>query len=881
MVAAVRRDKLEIDVEANAYTWKTTRRMYPLRPHPVQLALVQSPARFKMVPAGRRSGKTERAKRRLIKALFDCHPWSVSYKKPEFNGVTWDDPHYFAAAPTRDQAKRIWWADLKRMIHKDYVRSISESELTITTKWGASLSVVGLDKPERMEGSPWDGGVIDEFASCFVAETLVDTPNGPKAIETFVPGDCVNNATGFGVVRATFCKTTKRVVNIGAGGYSMVCTEDHRFFTARGWVEARQLVKGDQLIEQNEALRILRDGLRAPRLQEGWALVLQSKVFGKPEYQTPGHGHMPGLPKTVSNKTSSRSRRRDGQVLFYPMLPQRLGVSRNENLSDLQDTLRGNKGDRHTAFLFSELFREMENGSTCNSASRFHGGTSAEVAGGTSSLLGQRYTRGFGSQGCNTGTQQDAHSGGSGEGHSNTSSHGPRFRQEPAGKRNRFNETTSKIVGSPGFGVPPRVLRDNGTRAENQRPTPALSDRYCVPDQTVGNRGGRPLAQKPKETNFGRAKNADTGNVRVDSVEVLESGDRRFFNLSGGKDTIRVYDLEISTHPTFSVNGFLVHNCKEKAWQANILPALSDRNAWVWLIGVPDFDSPGQVQYKKIVDAIKSGDPDYKDWACFSWPSKDIVDPKEIADRMRTMDPLLFAQEYGGDFVLAGGLAFSSFDLKLHVNGAEAVYDHNLPICISWDFNVNPFCFGVLQHDKKKGVRPRVIHEFRLADSDTNVACNAFLEWYEKLPYKPPSLHIYGDASGNARDSTSGQTDWAIIQKALKNLQPKFNIPSANPPVKDTVNAVRARLKNAAGEIGLVITPQATRLISDLQEALWPDDLMEQHSLAWLRYFVSQEYFVGVSVETTNDFRHTTNNGQSRHGHPVAAHLTSSPRVVR
>ncbi len=38
-------------------------RWYKLIPHPVQLSLVNDDVRFKVVPAGRRSGKTERAKR--------------------------------------------------------------------------------------------------------------------------------------------------------------------------------------------------------------------------------------------------------------------------------------------------------------------------------------------------------------------------------------------------------------------------------------------------------------------------------------------------------------------------------------------------------------------------------------------------------------------------------------------------------------------------------------------------------------------------------------------------------------------------------------------------------------------------------------------------
>lgn len=115
---------------------------------------MRSDARFHVVPAGRRSGKTERAKRKLIRH-------TLRGPKGRVYGGT---PRYFAAAPTREQAKRIYWADLKALMPRDLVVDISETELRISTKVG-ELQVVGMDKPERIEGSPWDGGVLDEYGN--------------------------------------------------------------------------------------------------------------------------------------------------------------------------------------------------------------------------------------------------------------------------------------------------------------------------------------------------------------------------------------------------------------------------------------------------------------------------------------------------------------------------------------------------------------------------------------------------------------------------------------------------------------------------------------------------------------------------------------------
>jgi hypothetical protein len=279
-------------------------------------------------------------------------------------------------------------------------------------------------------------------------------------------------------------------------------------------------------------------------------------------------------------------------------------------------------------------------------------------------------------------------------------------------------------------------------------------------------------------------------------------------------------------------------NCKPGIFYANIRPALADRQGWAWLIGVPDFDSPGQVEYAQMYDVARSGaDPE---WEGFNWPSADILPPEEVESARRRMDPLLFDQEFGGKFIKPGGLAFPTFDYKTHVRDDLAAYDPALPLCWALDFNVNPMCSGVIQHH---GGEVRVLHEFSLADSSTDSACTAFLEWLEAKGIDARGrLAYYGDATGHARDSTSGTTDWRIVANRLRNLSPACKVPTAPFRVKDTVNSVRAKLKTAAGRVSLYVNSQCRVLISDFQSALWPSDMSECHSLAWLRYFVQYQY---------------------------------------
>lgn len=146
-------------------------RWYPLVEHSVQRALVNAVGagvRFPVVPAGRRSGKTERAKRFVAKQAM-MNPGE----------------RYFLAAPTRDQVKRIYWQDMKLLSFSSmHSKQPSETELSIWLPNGTEISLIGLDRPERMEGVLWSGGVIDEIAD-IKAEAWES--NIRPALDTFNP----------------------------------------------------------------------------------------------------------------------------------------------------------------------------------------------------------------------------------------------------------------------------------------------------------------------------------------------------------------------------------------------------------------------------------------------------------------------------------------------------------------------------------------------------------------------------------------------------------------------------------------------------------------------------------------------------------------------
>lgn len=159
---------MDTKIERSAERW------YPLKPIPIQLDLVKAVSegvRFPLVPSGRRSGKSERFKRFVVKQAMGKGPVGP----------------YFAAAPTHSQAKSIFWKDLKLLSFASTLpKRPSESELKISYPNGSELHVVGLDKPERFEGIPWKGGGIDEIAN---VKAKAWQENILPALNTKLPSD--------------------------------------------------------------------------------------------------------------------------------------------------------------------------------------------------------------------------------------------------------------------------------------------------------------------------------------------------------------------------------------------------------------------------------------------------------------------------------------------------------------------------------------------------------------------------------------------------------------------------------------------------------------------------------------------------------------------
>jgi len=130
-----------------------TQRWTKLDYHSVQQAYWKSQTRFNICHAGRRSGKTELAKRKIVKCALKC---------------TLPRGRFVCGAPVHRQAIEIFWDDLVDLVPKWALRKYHPYEVSVRTihlRHGVKIQVLGMDKAERIEGSPLDGFVGDEFGN--------------------------------------------------------------------------------------------------------------------------------------------------------------------------------------------------------------------------------------------------------------------------------------------------------------------------------------------------------------------------------------------------------------------------------------------------------------------------------------------------------------------------------------------------------------------------------------------------------------------------------------------------------------------------------------------------------------------------------------------
>ena len=211
----------------------------------------------------------------------------------------------------------------------------------------------------------------------------------------------------------------------------------------------------------------------------------------------------------------------------------------------------------------------------------------------------------------------------------------------------------------------------------------------------------------------------------------------------------------------------------EKAWTRTIRATLADYKGDAWFLSTPKF---GSTYFKKL--SAMNG-PNWASWI-FTTYDNPYIDREEIDEARDMLDESTFRCEFlAEDVSLAVNKFIYSFDAKKHIiPGLQGWPD--LPICLAFDFNVDPITCLVAQHDGLEEVR--ILREYRLMTSDIYELCARI-----KSDYGDRMLLVTGDASGQNRTALKRDLDYYRVIKSELDLQMgQFKVPGFNPPVRNT-----------------------------------------------------------------------------------------------
>lgn len=153
-----------------------------------------------------------------------------------------------------------------------------------------------------------------------------------------------------------------------------------------------------------------------------------------------------------------------------------------------------------------------------------------------------------------------------------------------------------------------------------------------------------------------------------------------------------------------------------------------------------------------------------------------------------------------------------AFAFKENHIGNNLQFNPRLPVCLSFDFNVDPITCIACQHDYKKGqTQIRVFKEFRLANSNIYDLCQEIRTYFHETIY----FKITGDATGSSNTAlTRGNVNYySVIKSELRLTNANFDVPKGNPSVKNT----RVLLNTLLMRCDFLIDNSCRYLIDDLR----------------------------------------------------------------
>lgn len=437
--------------------------------------------------------------------------------------------------------------------------------------------------------------IIDE---CFSGNSKVATPNGYFAIKDLNAGDAVYNLTGIGNIDTVHKVSVPvtRLCKVTVNGNDIYTTQDHLFFTTEGWIAAKDLHKGDVIIDYASLRNMWKtlSGELSERLSKNLFRSLQNSVKDSEYSQNFSFDseNMPELWKSLSDSEKrecynvlqavwlcifSKNEQRDSQLCD---MWKQFSVSYKQSEADLQSQLRFQVSSasqqsqtsssdvcQAVCDLWQELYGELSkqtksdlfkfvqkcidfaksarSSTTRKSASIHEDEQSVFSTGSNSESDGNEgISRYIAYMDRPTWWQWALYQ-------SAISTVQRTWKQRRVGVSNSNKDSEGSWISYELQGGPRLSRLEDSDRGGWEFPffeIPAVV--RCLEDKFIGK-------------------------FRVDSVEIYESANRSEF-IAGGFDNseidsgyVTMYDLSVSGHPSYFVNNCLVHNCHSLSQSAN------------------------------------------------------------------------------------------------------------------------------------------------------------------------------------------------------------------------------------------------------------------------------------------------------------------------
>lgn len=461
-------------------------------------------------------------------------------------------------------------------------------------------------------GQNWKIFILDE---CFHKDTLISTTSGYKRICELKKGDVVHNMTGTANVKNVFKNSvpTNHLLLIHLNsGQDILTTSNHLFFTDDGWVEASNLVNGDELYDystmrnmwgniSSSAIKSEED-LQMGMCQNLSRLACEGTLFNLSETR---------IYKDMSNMWKKLLHIQECEFAdVFDIVRHEIEVATRTftetekfvcfaktglYLSNLWKTYEHTK-ERPQEILFERMceYRSKPSETTAESCGlailRYMWESICSEVQGSRNLQstvceqtdraeteGSKITRIFNEN------ETEQSYGESCDGSEDDSDERAKryFASSACESWRKWSIYKASDCAEGGIGRLLDLRISSTNKSSKGQESDALSyqlqTRPCLSRFKDRNRGGWERPFYEISSVIRRKESHITPSVRVESIEVYKRGDneqsfRSYFSCEElGEEFVDMYDVEVDGHPSYYANDILVHNChafSNQAWQA-------------------------------------------------------------------------------------------------------------------------------------------------------------------------------------------------------------------------------------------------------------------------------------------------------------------------